>query len=516
MKRLSYNIATLIFLFIALQIASPSLSQDPYGISEESRWPYGPIYSVAQYGDMVYYGNGSVLMIYNISDPNNPVKMKEKELETVPIEILAENDQLFIAQEHYGLYIYDLSNPANPVLQGKHQNDGFYPIFTKTDNLGAFSTSAGIELINLNDPTAPVKIGNIEVDNRPRSLAFHKKYLYVGMYDQLLIYDVSDPSGPTLAHSEDFFYVPEILIIGDEAYIGQSDTMRLLDISDDRNPVELNFITDNYSFTNLVYNDGLLYTSGAGGRVQVYQRNGNDFQLLRSKSFEGYIEDMIIKDDILLCASLHYGLEIIDVSDVNNMSLMHTISTFSFTTDVKPHNGYIYAAQGRSGLGIYQKQNNGTIEQIYTHAYENTRALEIRDDVLFLAGFGDGFIVLNISNPVQPMEISRTDIGGTAYELDVKDDILYLANGKEGFSIFNISNLSNPVWLSTLPMEHIAVNVRYHDGFVYVSDYRDGLKIVDVSDPTRPRLKSTFKTDRDNEIYVGNVFDVEIMGQYAF
>jgi len=515
MKQARCYVALLTCLLMGFLLPTNSNCQDPYGISQESRWPYGPIFVCEYFGDLVYYGNGSVLMIYDVGDLNSPTMVREIELESSPKGILIDEGYLYITLEQYGLYIYDNSNPRNPVFKGKYEKDNYSPRFVKKGNIGAFAYSSAFDIIDLTDPTKPVMLSSIDIQNQPRGLEFHNDYLYISDWQKMMIFDTKNASNPTLEYETNITYVEQILIQDDIAYVGSYDTLNLYDVTDGANPILLSTTVERYAFDIFTLHGNYLLAGGAG-RVEVFERTGNDFTLIRSKLFEGSIEDFKLKDNLLFCASSHYGLELIDVSDVRDMKLINTLETSSYTRDVKTHNGYIYAAQDRSGLGIYKLDNSGTTSQIKLLPYKRAWAIEIVDDLLYLANYDGGVVILDISNPTDPVELATIDVDGDARELDVEGNFIYVVKGKDGFSIVNISDLNNPSITATLPMEHVAVNVRVHDGYAYVCDWRDGFKIVDISNPGNPVIVSTYKTDSDNSVYVGYVWDVEIKGDYAY
>ena len=134
MKSINYLFSLSVVLFLITQLPTHLYNQTPYGISIESKWPYGPILSFDYSGDLVYYGSGSVLMIYDVKDTDSPVKVKERELESYPVGILIDGNFLYLTLEQYGLYIYDNSNPRNPIFVGKYENDRFDPRFVKNGN----------------------------------------------------------------------------------------------------------------------------------------------------------------------------------------------------------------------------------------------------------------------------------------------------------------------------------------------------------------------------------------------
>ena len=87
--------------------------------TELGRWPdkpYGTVRSSVISGNYAYYGNGLVLTVLDISDPANPVLVKEIPLpgEVDEGEPLVESGYLFLPLTNGTLKIYDLADPESP------------------------------------------------------------------------------------------------------------------------------------------------------------------------------------------------------------------------------------------------------------------------------------------------------------------------------------------------------------------------------------------------------------------
>lgn len=120
--------------------------------------------------------------------------------------------------------------------------------------------------------------------------------------------------------------------------------------------------------------------------------------------------------------------------------------------------------------------------------------LDIVGDRLYLAGFGNGFHVLDISDPVHPKWLGGWSNHTCPVGVQVVDDLAYLANRTSGFEVIDVNNPEKPT-----PIGHLStggdlnsVNISGH--FAYVADIQRGLDIIDVSDPNHPKLAGELKT----------------------
>ena len=81
-------------------------------------------------------------------------------------------------------------------------------------------------------------------------------------------------------------------------------------------------------------------------------------------------------------------------------------------------------------------------------------------DLLYTAEYDNGYRILDISNPSDPIELAQFDAdvmtqSGTsiafAYDIMIEDNLLYLAASSGGFTIYDNTNIFEPVVISHIP-----------------------------------------------------------------
>ena len=70
----------------------------------------------------------------------------------------------------------------------------------------------------------------------------------------------------------------------------------------------------------------------------------------------------------------------------------------------------------------------------------------------------------------------------------IRDNLAYLANGSLGLVILDISNPVAPIQVGALDTADIPQDVQLVGRYAYIADRLGGLVIADISDPTRPAL----------------------------
>jgi Domain of unknown function DUF11/LVIVD repeat len=180
------------------------------------------------------------LSIYDVSDPEAPEKLGALDLphfENEDVDVrgnfaLISNDP----SEGAGrLYVIDVSDPAAPVVRGSlatgtldlYQGPIFNALglielpaevtggtghtasFVDDDHVYLAGTAAGIDIVDVSNPDAPVKVGNFPAEEATGDVASHDVQFdqaglaWIAGYGGTAAYDVSDPLDPQLVYETD-------------------------------------------------------------------------------------------------------------------------------------------------------------------------------------------------------------------------------------------------------------------------------------------------------------------------
>jgi hypothetical protein len=154
--------------------------------------------SVVLSGDYAYVA-GEGLQIFNISDPANPI-LTGSTNNGVAYCIAVSGHYAFLACS--GLRIYDISNPANPVNVGYTNNGGTAQgVAVSGDYAFVANGNDGLRIYDISDPTNLINVGHTnnfsDAKNGSVAVAVSGSYAYVAnMHVGLLIYDISNRALP--------------------------------------------------------------------------------------------------------------------------------------------------------------------------------------------------------------------------------------------------------------------------------------------------------------------------------
>jgi len=142
---------------------------------------------------------------------------------------------------------------------------------------------------------------------------------------------------------------------------------------------------------------------------------------------------------------------------------------------------------------------------------DNVFGVAVSENILFVATLHSGVLILNVSDPLQPQNLSSyASESDSAYGVAVSGSTLFVANDAAGVLVLNVSDLLHPQNLSTYPVAHSASGVAVSGNTLYVTDQLAGLIILNVTDPSHPQKISNFSTGRNS------AQGVTISGNIAF
>ena len=141
-------------------------------------------------------------------------------------------------------------------------------------------------------------------------------------------------------------------------------------------------------------------------------------------------------------------------------------------------------------------------------ALENLKSesIFVKDNYLYLAKGNEGFYIVDVKDPCNPVVISKLMLPGRARDVRVENNVAYIAQadqylkGKKGWvSIVDIKDKTSPKLLKTLKFGGTIQNLTVNDGVLYIPNMQDKiesegvLRIYDVSKPEVPLLISEIK-----------------------
>ncbi|NPE08457.1 MAG: hypothetical protein GNW80_09285 [Asgard group archaeon] len=137
----------------------------------------------------------------------------------------------------------------------------------------------------------------------------------------------------------------------------------------------------------------------------------------------------------------------------------------------------------------------------------------LQGDIAFVLDTTDnnpgGLVIIDVSDPTNPVKLASLFDGGSAMELVVKDDLAFVADGPDGLEIINVSDLAHPEEIYQYPVNTYSSDVEIKDDLLFVANWDYGLEIFNVTNPESP-----VKLVRYNYNYL-NCMQLDIKGDLA-
>ncbi|MFU8843905.1 MAG: T9SS type A sorting domain-containing protein [Bacteroidales bacterium] len=389
----------------------------------------------------------------------------------------AMNNQLFIVNYAYGLWIYNYSSlPAT--LTGQLPVNGFPYRVSLANNYAYIANSTtnsggGINIIDASNPSEPTQIA--DYPGYQTYVAGNSTAVFsTGGTEGCLMLDVTDPEDPLFAKA---FPLPlstnDIAVKGNYAYTGNNG-FRVFDISDKSKPVQVGYHETSGDLVKVSGNLAVFCPKSMGANNKVNFMDISDPQnpqYISHYNAPVMTYDLDLKSHYAYVATWWGGIRVIDFSEPQNPVL--TAHVMGWTSGAIPGEDWFYC-----------------------------QALDVDGDFLYAVDYGPfanddtrGLYVFDISNPAVPLKIKRFEgFAGTPYDIEVSNGYAYLADSDGGLSIISVMDPVNPIQSSYLPLEDVAYAVDVFGSYAFVANYiNGGVQVINVSVPSMPSIAGFYK-----------------------
>lgn len=230
-----------------------------------------------------------------------------------------------------------------------------------------------------------------------------------------------------------------------------------------------------------------------------------------------------------------YSLDIFNVSDPQKTEKVGSFpfsnlpeggNTGGFISSVKPCGENLCLAAVQDGfviLDISDPVSPSLLSRVDTQV---ASGLAISGDTVYLADDMDGIHVIDISNPRSPQEIGilATEIGGWEFTvkehgergLAVDGDRLYVTDQAYGLTVIGITRPAGlqRVGMYMTPLPDVLTNIRVDKTKAYITGRNSGFRVTDVTRPANP-VELAYDDQRKN-LYTQYPTGLEVRDGYAF
>jgi hypothetical protein len=444
----------------------------------------GNINALAVQGNYSYTGEGSTLLVLDISTPSSPSPVARLALPGL-IDDLAPftsggKQYLAVANDDSGLQIVDISDPAHPALRSYFATDGRAGGVAISGSAaivafgGNSDTSGGMMTISLTDPIHPKLLGTLALgfcDRVAVQASGASTIAYVSAAGGLAAVNITAPATPVLglktAPSTDWYAAHSLAILGNRAFLTGMSRLQAYDVSTPLSPAPLGAMTD----------DAPCAVSTAGGKVYTWGSTMSVYNVVNG-ALQVIGNRLVGNTQTFVPAAMGHSMPIV--------------------------NGYAYCAGGGYGLIICSVAD--PVSMSIAGRYSATAGSYISPDFagsnVFTSTEGTGLKQTDLTNPASPVAetgfVPSFAAGTGGDKTVISGNRLYLlAVGQ--LNILDITNHNQPVSLGSTSQNNYFINDFYVTGDTVVAGgdvavgnfFKPAVFLLDISNPQSIALKGT-------------------------
>ena len=366
----------------------------------------------------------------------------------------------YIAEYFGGMTIFDVTDPANPLFLSQ---------------IGYFSTNL---------------------------IYVYENIAYVGIYDDMVIIDVSFPEQP----AEIGFYHSNMStiygIVGRDnfLFIVASFGLIVLDITNPHKPLDfgMSFYLPTMYYSVLLWEDFIFIAGTVYLRIFDISDPFNIFQRYYTSLTDGTtLSKMYVHEEVLMLFGGEFDYDypspliLLNITDIDNpieIGRYYEEKTTILDGVVKEETLYVLTENDGVRLFNYTEPDNLQLMANYSLA-GNYRNAFFSSERMYLVSRSFGIEILTYDQTIDEVaSLGHLWQGGETFGMAVNGTKAYLVNGWNGLTIMNITYLTEPKKISSIKSftkyyDSVAVSGKY----VYLFNLNTiSLDIYDVSMPTSP------------------------------
>ena len=507
--------------------------------------------ALAAWEQMVYVAiPDSGLLVFDFSDPSQPVEIDRVELPFAARLLLQQDNRLFASGGFCqgsdclgGLAVLDIADPRQPRLSGVLETPAQAVRLELSGGIAYLYEQACrpngckylLRVFDVSDPSelpelaAPVELAVLEVPGPLVNLIIAGERLLLAHQNGLLVIDVSQPERPKQIGRLPL-NISSFDLYDQYAYAAKDWEVHIIDLSDPDHP-EQDGILSQEQFAFTAPQDGVifkqrLYTLSSFGEFGHCWSNLHVFDLSDpaaprpvsteqdTLSFTCASQPSVYGDWLVL--SDWKGVHFVDLSEPDRPRLhgSYPLTTMPFAPTVR--DGYIYLGNGLASDSLLVIDAHAPAEPVLHGPFEFAWAYGIiRDEqYLYIPSWEAGLVVADLSDPARPEVVGglgSVQLGGYPYRLAVDGDRLVVDLGEIGLRIVDISDAEDPVPLGRLDQltgsSYIGADwLAAHGGYIYwIANLPEGVEsappssaptnlvVIDERDPRNPVQVNQFE-----------------------
>jgi hypothetical protein len=468
------------------------------------------------------------LAILDLNDPAQPKQIGsyrsfEADVSWSTASLSVVGNFVYVVDLFNGLQIIDATEPSQPYQVGAFNGEfldgkvsgGFAYLISGQYDAQTFQTRTRIEVIDLGDPAAPRRVGELETEGWFGSIDVMEPFVYIVGNGALDVVDVSDPTSLRTIGSYrregagDWF---DVAVHETTAYVamnsdhapGQMNGVGILDVADPASPQWVSRADAGIDPWRLAVTDDLVFVQGFYGVMKVIDV-GNRASPRRVGGYDtddtGFSVGAVETFGSFVCVANSFGFQIIEVHKPAQVTRVGSGVTTLIAEDVAVDGHFAYVVDRRHPPSLQMVDVSDPTNPELMGRYEyggNADRVRVFGRFAYLAGSFEwgggsrpGLLVIDVSDPHNPQRAGGYPISSTTYPINQlavssAGDLVFLDTGDGGLQVIDVSDPNNPTRTEDYELEGVTWVFSVLGGVEYAHT-RSGLEVFDVINPAAPR-----------------------------
>ncbi len=302
---------------------------------------------------------------------------------TLPLDdgfrhVFIAGNHLYITNYWAGVQVVDVSNPTNP------QNITFIPLENESFEsavgghfLYIANDESGVAVFDVSNPASPQKVTVIDLPGRSVGLEVAPPYLFVALGDDgFAIVNIANPAQPEVTALEiNGSWIEHVAVEGDRLYAAaKKEGVYIYDIANPEEPRQLGKYVTGYQAMDINVADHTLYVADGGGGLLILDVNNPRLpQEVKRIKIKGFALNLDKSGNYVYLANRNSGVMIINVESPAQAFLAGEYPTESTCYAAIKHDIYVYVAADREAL-ILRHNTRPVLEDIPNFTLKEAQA----------------------------------------------------------------------------------------------------------------------------------------------
>jgi hypothetical protein len=519
------------------------------------------VYDVKVRGSYAYVSEGAAvydLNVIDITDPDNPVRVKRLSLSTGAnwSHLYIDGSYAYmVANDSSRFAIVDITDPLHPVEKYNGTTNITSPSEIQVKGRYAYmGNGSSLRIFDIASSTNPFMVKSVASTYTIYSLRVEGDYVYAGHNQgRYSIFNVKDVANAFKITEQQIDAITETInamdITGKYAYLLGNTNLRVLDLkgaeftsltAHDAEVGSLNVLTNGIINNNLNVRGGLAVGSGGmytNGTLNVFSTTTLGFLEPRSHNTFDIGSSNNAWRNIYSTGTI-YAADINATQNITNLPLpgesfdlvYSEVTNSGSGSNVIVQDKYMYTANSASydvRVNIWDISDPGNTQIVTSSiiilphaAYIQVTSLDVSNGYMYIGSNNDTrLIIVDVRDPANPVLAKSQNLSGglTGDWVRVQNNYAYVTGykgGLTGMDIYDVREPENPILkgsYTTTTYRGENVVISGDKAFIGIVGTPDAIDIVDISDPSNPTEIGSYIFSND-----ANPFEVYVQGNYLY